>query len=158
LRRDISAIDQQEILLPHFSLLTKHDYYGFQTFMICSPLVLSNIINSDSINFSRRKFLVGSAVSMAGIGVFSSGASAETPRQFFVEQGEEKYEIEPLRTGETVEEFYSYQADGQLKAAKQQAKTLLDDLSRDSDGQDGSDGKSGDKKVKMIRVSHWKIQ
>lgn len=38
------------------------------------------------------------------------------------------------------------QADGQLKAAKQQAKTLLDDLSRDSDGHDGSDGKGGNKK------------
>lgn len=34
-------------------------------------------------------------------------------------------------------------ADDQLKAAKQQSTTLLDDLSRDNDGQRGSDGKGG---------------
>lgn len=40
------------------------------------------------------------------------------------------------------------QADSKLKAAKQQATELLDNLSRDSDGQRGSDGKGSNKKGK----------
>lgn len=70
------------------------------------------MVDRDSIGLSRRKFLIGSGVSMAGTGAISVTASSETPRQFVVEQGEMTYEIEPLRTGETVEEFYSYQSDG----------------------------------------------
>ena len=41
------------------------------------------------------------------------------------------------------------QADAQLKTAQKQATTLLDDLSRDSDGQDESNGKDGNKKNKQ---------
>lgn len=42
----------------------------------------------------------------------------------------------------------NHRTDSQLKAATQQAKTLLDDLSRDNDGQRESDGKGDNKRGK----------
>lgn len=68
--------------------------------------------NRDTIDFTRRNFIIGSVASTVGAGGFSFSASAETPRRFVVEQGGETYEIQPLRTGETIEEFYSYRSDG----------------------------------------------